>query len=442
VSPYLQTCKYDSYGAQEILSLLLSGQLFDYGRPPVLTVLLALGLAAACVRRTATAKAALVLFALWLMLYFGRVTWGRLTDLLPMHEGLLFHRFIGALEFASILLVGVGGEWFWERFSALRQPWRVLVPGTIVLMLIIPALQDRYLYYKSNTQWLKFTRTQLNADADLRTIIDTLKTLPPGRVYAGRRTDWGQSLKKGALHLYDVLTFEDLDVLEPPYQGLSHNAELVFHFDNRNPALYDLFDVKYVVAQSTVHLPAFLSPAKITQNYILYRVDTSGFGELAKTTVSAVADSRRKLFERNLEWMSSADGLASGRFIRWSYALGGGRMSGMFYPDSTGAGNVSDEEILPDVIRLHANVPERSTLIIKTTYHPKWHVMIDGAQAESFMASPSFIGVRVPAGEHEVSAEYSAGALKNALLVLGFAALIVAIGLRNRFERIEQIFRR
>ena len=41
-----------------------------------------------------------VYWFVWLVLFFGRHTWGGLTDFLPMHERLHFHRFIGGVHLA------------------------------------------------------------------------------------------------------------------------------------------------------------------------------------------------------------------------------------------------------------------------------------------------------------------------------------------------------
>src|SRR5262249_48796155 len=83
VSPYLASWKYNSYGAEKILWWLVRGELLDFGRIPVLTVLLGLGIIAAIRRRSEMAAIALSLFLVWLLLYFGRPTWGSLIDLLP-----------------------------------------------------------------------------------------------------------------------------------------------------------------------------------------------------------------------------------------------------------------------------------------------------------------------------------------------------------------------
>jgi hypothetical protein len=440
-SPYLQSWKYDSYGAQKILAWLLGGDLIDHGRLPVLTFLLALGVAAAAARRTKVATMAIVLFAVWLLLYFGRVTWGPIADLIPMHEGMLFDRFVGAFEFAAILLIGIGGEWLWERFSSLRDPWRVAAPAALVVALMIPALVERYRLYAVNTRALERTRDALAADSDLAAIVKELKSLPHARVYAGLRTGWGGNFRVGLLHVYDVLTFNDLDVLEPPYQAISHNADLVFHFDDRNSAQYGLFDVKYVVAPPGTSMASFLKPILTTRHFVLYQTSTSGYGQLATQVASGFAGSRGQLFAGNLAWFRRGD-FASGRFIAWAYRLDTGPIGGMIYPSGAGTGTVSDDLIEPDLIRLRVDTPAPAPLIIKTTYFPKWHLTIDGIPTRSFMASPSFIGVEVPAGKHIVQAEYESGALKKILLFAGAIALLCAFAFRRRFPAFDAALRR
>jgi uncharacterized membrane protein YfhO len=44
--------------------------------------------------------------------------------------------------------------------------------------------------------------------------------------------------------------------------------------------------------------------------------------------------------------------------------------------------------------------------MLKATYHPRWKVTVDGEPAETQMLAPSFVGVRVPAGEHRVEFRY------------------------------------
>src|SRR6185503_17651565 len=137
VTPYLDPAKYDSFGAGPILTWLVTGDLFDHGRLPIFTLLLAVGVVYAVVTRARPALLALGLFALWLVLYFGRPTLGALLDVLPLHDSLILHRFVGAVDIFAIVLMGVGGAWLWELLRASSSRRRLVVIGGASLLLLV-----------------------------------------------------------------------------------------------------------------------------------------------------------------------------------------------------------------------------------------------------------------------------------------------------------------
>ena len=435
-SPYLQRWKYDSFGASDILTWLVNGDLLDYGRLPVLTLLLALGVTSALVARTRPARLALVLFLVWLALYFGRPTWGRLADLLPMHEGLLFHRFIGGVHLAALLLIGLGGEWIWRQLAPLPERWRAVTLGLVLLVLLVPALRERYVYYALNTQWMKRTKTALDADGDARTILAILKELPPGRAYAGLRANWGEALQFDDLHFYNLLTYYRIVAVSPPYQSLSLNADLLWHFDDQNPAHYKVFNVRYVVAPHGWQAPAFLRRLKETPRYSLYQTETSGYAQFAAVNGTNSISSQSSLFFENRNWLSSPEP-ATGRFIRYDSPADSGGSESAVQPGCPGSGTISEERVLPGRIDLRVECQQAATLVLKVTYHPNWRIAIDGHETQPFMLSPSFIGFEVPAGIHQVRAQYHSPTYKTALLLLGACVLVATLWFRSWFARLE-----
>ena len=448
-SPYLQSWKYDSYGANTILSWLLTGEFFDHGRLPVMTILLVLGIAWALTNQIDTAILAVVIFFVWLMIYFGRPSWGQLTKLFPLHEGLLFHRFSSAVDIGAILLIGLGGEWIWRQCERLKSRfvpsdeekinWAPLVGTGIILILMLPALHERYVYYSSNDQWMRETRRSLEADHDAAEIIATLKTLPPGRTYAGLRTNWGNSMKWGDIHFYDLLTFNQIPAVSPPYGSMSLNSDLIWHFNDNNAAHYSLFNVKYAVAPAQLRLTSFFAPIKKTSRYTLYRVAGGGYEQFVHISDWRIADSQLDLFDQNRSWMLSVDPAAS-RFIRWSY-LGMDRGPAPNPWDLRGS--IINENVKPGRIDAVVRTPNPATLVFKMTYHPDWHVEIDGREQSAFMVSPSFIGVTIPPGAHVVSAIYESNRLKNALLMVVAFTLLITLAYGPAFStRVEAFVRR
>jgi hypothetical protein len=442
-TPYLEQWKYNSFGLVRVLRSLLDGNLFDHSRLPLVTVLLFLGLAWAIAKRTAEARLSLALFAVWLMLLFGPFTWKPLTDLLPLHNLLLFHRFTGGVDLAAILLVGLGGEWILSRFYWLREPWRTLPPVLLLAMLMLPALLERHDYYKVNSRWIEQARSELAADKDLPLVLAALHSLPPGRTYVGLRSNWGKTLGWGYLHFYDLLPFESIDAVSSPYYAFSLNSDLIWGFDDHDPGQYKLFDVRYVVAPSAYPVPEFLKPILKTSHYALYQVDSGGIAQLAGVTIARSVAGPTQLLAANQDWLKDHSASA-GRFAAYSYP--GGAPDPALITDPAGAadGIVKESRITPQRIELSVGNTRPVTLILKLTYHPGWHVRVDGRERPTFMVSPSFIGIQLLPGHHQVSAQYRSSMLKNGLLALGCCTLVGTVALRRRVtravDRIQALF--
>ena len=439
VSPYLDSYKYDSFGAGPILGWLVSGALLDGGRFPVLTILLGVGIVAAIVTRARPILVAAALFAVWLVLYFGRPTLGGLIDLFPLHQTVFFHRFIGGVHLAAILLIGAGGAWLWT----LAGPWRgstrlALVAATFALVLS-PAFVERAHYYAVNTTWIQETKAAIDRDQDAKSIFDTLATLPPGRVYAGQPADWSDDLDFGlafrSVRLYNLLAFREISSWSLPYQGPSLNSDLVFDFDAANAGHYAAFGVRYVIAPTTRQVPDFLQAVRRTPLYTLYQAPVSSAARYA-----AVADTVRVPSEPDLlpllrGWLLGPVA-ASGAVLRIDYPAVPAGATGTAAPGCPG-GVISAERIEQSRVAVTATCPTTGTLVLPVTYHPNWRVTSDGARVDTFMASPSVIGVTLPAGQHTVIAEYRSTPIKTPLLIIGGLLLAAVTVGRRRMERLD-----
>ena len=440
-SVYLERWKYDSFGAKSILTWLADGELLDHQRLPVLTLLLALGVGYAILARTRPARLVLALFVVTLAFSFGRVTWGRLADLVPLGTVLHSVRFLGGAQLAAIILIGLGGEWLWLQSVALPGRWPAAAFALVLLGLMIPALQERRAYYRLNTQWMERTRDALDADADAPAMIAAIKELPPGRAYAGlRANNWGNDpkMKWADLRFTDLLTFTRVVAASPPYQGLSLSSDLIWHFDDRNAAQYDLLNVRYAVAPSGLAMSEFLHPIKTTPRYTLYQVETTGYARFAAVKRLSSVSSQAGLFFQNRDWFLSGEP-AAGNFVRYEYPAARNGSTSLEIPGCPD-GVTRDEQVLPGRIDIRAECPHASTLVLKMTYHPNWRVAVDGVEVETFMVSPGFTGITWPAGAHQVRAEYRSPVYKTALLLLGAGTLMATICFRRRFARLDAVF--
>jgi len=440
VTPYLEPSKYTSYGAGPILTWLFTGDLLDHGRLPVLTLLLAAGAICAVVTRARLALLVLGLFGLWLVLYFGRPTLGGLIDLLPLHDGLLLHRFIGSVDIFAIVLIGMGGAWLWDLLRASSSRGRLVIVAAASLLLLAPALGERWSYYAQNADWMRQTQAAIDADADARTILAALGSQPSGRVYTGLRSNWGQGMNFAipfnSVRFYNLPVDRALDAVAPPTESLSLNADMLWEFNDQDLSHYRLFNVDYVIAPRTVTFPAELRVLATTAKYALYAAPGRGYAEYAAIARSEPAASKPELFARELAWLRGGD-VARWSFARYEYPQAAPVDVPVPIADCP-AGRIAYERVQPARFEVLARCETASAMVIKVTYHPNWRVTVDDTVVPTFMASPSLLAFGLPAGEHFIVAEYRSTPIKAPLLGLGGLALIgtvlAAIG-RRRLER-------
>ena len=428
-SPYLQAEKYASFGAPTILGWLFRGELTDYGRLPVLAVLLAIGVVATIRLRASAAALALLLFVVWMVLYFGRGTLGPLASLLPLQETLLFHRFIGGVHIAAIMLIGVGGSAIFGLVRAQESRTRTALAAAVIAILLVPAIKERLDFEQLNSVWMRQTKAGIDADTDMTSIIAALRGLPAGRVYAGLRSNWGERLDFAipfrSVHAYQYLVTERFRMLAPPYGGASLNSDLQFDFNDQVASQYDLYNVRYVVAPSGLAMPSFLQVLRTTGRYVLYVAPSSGHAEYVALADREEVSTAGKLFVRNRAFVNGP-GPAARTYIRWDYPAPSDRVVSGEVPGCA-SGKLGYERVQASRFDFISSCPDAATLVVKETYHPNWRATVDGKTVDTFMVSPSFIGIALPAGDHFVAIEYRSTPIKTPLFLFGIVALVALI---------------
>jgi hypothetical protein len=297
---------------------------------------------------------------------------------------------------------------------------------------------------------MRQTQAALDADADARTILAALEREPQGRVYAGLRSNWGQSLNFGipfnSVRFYNLLAHYDLDAVGPPIESLSLNADLLWEFNDQDLSHYRLFNVAYVIAPRTVIFPSALRVIATTPKYVLYASPGRGYAEYAAITRAEPASTKQALVARELAWLRSGEP-ARWTFARYDYPKTAPVDVPVPIPDCA-TGRIAYERVQPARFEVLARCDTASAMVIKVTYHPNWRVMVDGTAVPTFMASPSYLAFALPAGEHFVVAEYRSTPIKTPLLALGAIVLAVTgvagIG-RRRLEtspaRVRKLWR-
>ena len=452
----------DSFGHQVILPTLVRGDLFDLGRFPSFSILILAGIAI-CIfsLREVRYLVPLATFLIWLLLFFGRSTWGSAMDLLPLSQDVYMHRFIGGVHLGGIFLAAI----------ALAVPWRwavsrgntLYIVGAFILTLFIlsPLYVERNTYLFDKAVEKGENQRALNPEQDdLNDIIETLKELPPGRVYAGMTgpgptpeagEPWGERYRIGGYQVAHLLLAAGLDVFASNLHDYSLSASVEDFFDDARPEQYNLFNIRYVVVPENAQVPSFMKPIKNIGRHQLYQVETTGYFDLAgsgllftgeKAVFRSAANSwlTSGLPEAKLHPQVSINGSPKHQDpesrpstpISIPKTLATQSLESLVdlnsYVAQASAGPSRGLIVSEDVGTNHysavVDVERESILMLKTTYHPNWRTAVDGAEAESLMLMPGFMGVQLPPGEHEVRMEYRSRGLRKVLLALGFLSLV------------------
>ena len=120
----------NGYGAKQVLAWLVTGRIYDNGRFPVVTLMVAAGIVVCVLRWRADSKgrALLAVWVMSLLLSFGRTTFGALTVLLPGSKDVFMRRFMMGAQLSGLLLAGIGAVAVARRTGGSRVEGTDTVP--------------------------------------------------------------------------------------------------------------------------------------------------------------------------------------------------------------------------------------------------------------------------------------------------------------------------
>jgi hypothetical protein len=266
-------------------------------------------------------------------------------------------------------------------------------------------------------------------------LIDDVKVLGGGRTYAGSRWSWGQDYRVGYTPVYTILSNEDIDAVGLKLRVSSLMTEIEMLFDEKNPAHYDLFNVRYLILPADVPPPVKATPIAQQGRHKLWRVDTSGYLEVVDTVWPPIVEERSNVASRNLGFLGS-DQLKQLQYP--TVAFGGGEAAGPSLPAgvtvSGPAGQVVAESTSPadGFFRAEVLANRQSFVLLKVSYDPRWRVTVDGRNAPNDMVAPALMGTTVGPGRHTITFQYVSDPEYPLLLGAGALALVgLAIGPRR-----------
>lgn len=427
----------DSYGGRQVMEWLFTGELFDHGRWAILTLLVGVGAVLCAVRflQDERSRALLVFTVVGILLFSGRDTIGFAIDLLPGGKDLLLHRFIIPVHLGGLLLAGIGSAWLAKRAYAAMTGWRprwshVVVVATLIvagLVILFPAWRERATFDAQGARWLNIQRqSDAVSGRDFTELAREAATLGGGRIYAGSAAAASPE-SVGYVKGYAYLLDADVDAVGFTLRTLSLSDDVETRFDASNPAHYNLYNVRYLILPAAQDPPVKATRVRTQGDWTLWQVPTTGYLQVVDTTPAIVAD-RTDIGQRTADFLSS-DAPAEGRIP--VIAFGGDSAAAPTDPNGATVGEGSPGSVSVQFERpddgvfggtVDANRP--SVVMLKTTYHPRWKVTVDGKPAKTQMVAPSFIGVAIPAGQHTVEFTYEPYPDYWILFLVGFLTLV------------------
>jgi hypothetical protein len=407
----------DGYGARRVLDWLISGQLLDHGRLPVVTVLAAVGFGLAWLAWStdADARALLVALGVCLVLAFGRTTFGSLVDVIPGSRDLFFRRFMMGAQLAALLLAGRGAAWLAVRGVRLLTPRaRRLPPGLFpaaALVAAIIVLAPAWLQLGSyDARTAAAIRTQRHAEDTQGTQLDRLLAVITrdggGRTYAGMPSNWGEGFTVGTVPVFKYLESRDIDEVGYTLRTASLMTNPEAFFDARDPSDYRLFAVRYLILPAGDHPPV---PARLTLRsgaYQLWTIDGGGYVQ-AGQIVGEIPANRTNLGAHSIPLLHS--GLADrGAYLSVNYGVNGRDRPLPTLPNRPSAGAVGAQHAELNHGEAAATLQMRrpGVAVLSASFDPGWTATVNGRRQPTRMVAPALVAVDIPAGTDHIVFRY------------------------------------
>jgi hypothetical protein len=367
------------------------------------------------------------------------------VNILPFSENLHFHRFIGGFQVGALMVMGAGLSLVWHRikkFSLQNPSLQIpLVAGIVFLLLLSPVFLERANFYEQNSQWR--TESQnifLSKSQEISDIKETLDYLPPGRVYAGLPSDFGNDpqYKIGLVPLYAILPQLGFDSFGYAYYALPLSTDIRLYFNNSNPDQYNLFNIRYVLLHKDRTPPDFYSRIREFEDYTLYRVPTTGYFDLVEVP-AVFYGNKNRFYYPNAKWLfSSLPKQKQNPVIEignrpentyglpvFSFAEVDEKILSTLNRDQPAGSEIFYENVSVNEYRVHFAANRESYLMLKTNYHPGWAVTLDDKKVTPVMVAPGFIAIKADLGTHQVLFSYQPSFFRFILFIFGAFLLVM-----------------
>ena len=421
--------KFDSWGAQNILSALVSGRFFDEGRLPVMTLAFAASSIFALYNwKRPMPRRLLVLTAVWLAIFFGRTTWGYFMLALGLPAAFHVSRFESVFELFAVLLTA------WALAKGVTAGWRIGFAGKLATAVTLGAIAffifaERASFLRMNNYWgdeslaaIAIEGADLDASlADIRTILRER----PGRVWSGPTGMWAAHFQIAKSQPYSFLSLAGFDELSFLYHSLSWSSDVMAEINERDPYQAQLFAMRAVLAPAAQPMPAYFKLRATHGKLSVYEASNEGYFGLVD--IGARYDGPlTSVLNRDWKWMNDP-AVRAGAVVALGGDIKGAPEWKLFQAlppldprFSTLRGEIISESKEGETYSARLAILRPCYVLLKITYFPGQQATIDGKPAPIFRVYPNFCAIPVGPGEHQIEVRYHPGPIKPILLLAGF----------------------
>ena len=511
--------KFNSYGWKETVIRLTNGDLLDFGRFPVLTLLSFIGAflapfmffnpkpkietdqksnvpampaggqnpdqkskipalpAGGQIQNSEISYFAFtLLFVFWIMMYFGRTTWGGLIDLIPGMTEFHLSRFIVGLHVTVMFLVAIGFSGIVEAVAKTFQSilatnakqkaseppwWAHIALGVVILSIIAPPVYNQTIKYNELNDKLIVQGNQNAAkiQTDIDALMRELKSRPPSRVYLGRGGSWGKNFKIAETEMFMYASDFGIPTVCWLPETWSPSSDIEQYFSEDQEKDYNLFNLRLVAMPPNEKPQPFYKEVKRNPNWVLYEVPTSGYFEVGTRNMAVITKKTdyvnivrmwmqsniptTKLFPqlafRKSEITNPGDLPIIQMVDEANYVTAQGNRQNIWginplYPGDppkaqlVGPESVDRDMVFKTTVKVDLGC-KNCMIVLKQSYHPSWKATVDGRPVKPITVFPFYIGIPLEtSGIHEIVVAYKPSNFKIIMLTASVAAALVLIG--------------
>lgn len=426
---------------------LVAGEVYDAGRVPVLTALVATG-AVVCALRWRTrpeARAALALWGASLAVFATWTWWHPWFGSLAGGTGSTAPQSLVGVHLSGLVLAAVGAAWLYGkagRLLATRAPR--LAPATAIGILaacavavLAPAWVERVAYARAAG---RLVEAQATADrtqgAGVAALLAVARERGPGRVYAGGLVAKRPDVRVGRVPLPAWAVYGGADVIGDVLQTSGLAAEPETRIDPDDPGQLSLYGVRYVIDTDN-RTPPFpvvelaarpgLKLWELTQNPAFVR-PIDGVGP-------AIDADRSDLASALHGSLGKGNALTQLRTIAFDGAAPGpDTITGQTVP-AGGPGRVTTADADPagGHFGVSVEMDRRGYVVVAASAHQRWRATVDGVDTHVDMLAPAFPAVVLDPGRHTVTFDYEPLGNWTASLLLAGVVVVAGVGAAFRF---------